>query len=120
MSTINIYIPRNPDGTPMTGPVPKGQRARLIRTKGIDIRTYFDAEADGNLHNAIRTLPKAAPLNPRIAPRGWSLRPAVVPVEKVDPEHAASPEVRAGHCGKTFRTQNGYAWHIANVHQAAA
>lgn len=144
--TVNIYIPRSADGSPMTGPVPKGQRARATKTRGTDVRTYFDPLAGRNLSNAIAKPPKPKPYNPRIAPSGWSLRPLVdcahgslpfcwecgtdaepstppvdAPAETPTPAVVAEVDLGEGfHCGKRFRTPNGFAWHMLNIHPVAA
>ncbi len=131
--TVNVYIPLNSaTGDRLTGVVAKGARAVARRTPRTDVRSFFDPDATRNLAGAIpvqdarhplhpRNVAKRGPL-PRIAPAGWSLRPVVLTVpENVvrDDQEVPEVEVPAEHCGKTFRTPSGYAWHLANVHPAA-
>lgn len=121
--TVNVFIPIRADGERMTGEVPKGMRKRATFTRSVDVRTFLDPLATRNLSNAIPA-PKPKPFNPKVAPKGWSLRPVVAVVEPVvEPTSVPTVEVRpehAEHCGKTFRTPNGYAWHLTNMHPAVA
>ena len=116
--TVNVYIQiRADNGERSTGIVPKGSRKRATFTRSVDVRNFFDPLADRNLPNAIRTAPKAKPFDPRVAPKGWRLRP-VEPV--AEPVVTPATVIRAKPAGLTcprclrsdFRTSNGLAWHV--------
>ena len=106
---IDVYVARTADGERMTGWCGK----RVPSCKSVDVRTFFDPEADRNLSNAVPA-PTAKQFDPRVAPRAWTLRSAL-------PDVPEQPREAPGeHCGKRFRTATGIEWHMTNIHGAAS
>ena len=82
-------------------------------------RKVIRRECYGCLHGiAVAALPlPAIPKVKKVAPAKPPKRERPTPIQPVVP---TVKRVACATCGQTFRTANGHAWHVANMHERIA